>query len=180
MTQWFAGLDATAARLNSPPVVASMVNGNVANSNLETVIGTFTVAAGQYPAAANQGFRWQLSGTCGGTASPTLTVRMRVVSTSGTIIGSGSNTVTSASGWFDFDGWMLFSAIGSGGAFTSRNVVDEAFGGAAGAPTASGTFVTNGTAWNTTIANPIYVTAQFSVANAANVAAGLSGNLYPL
>lgn len=178
MTQWLAGMDITAARLNSPPIVAGLVTGNVANSNLETVIGTFNVPAGQYPTAVSQGFEWKIACTCGGTASPTLTVRMRVASTSGTIILSGANPVTSSAAWFTIEGWMLFNAVGSGGTFLSLANIAENFNGSAGAPLAQGWYSTLNTAWNTTISNPIYVTAQFSAANAANVAATVAGNLY--
>lgn len=178
MTQWLAGMGITAARLNSPPVVAGLVTGNVANSNLETVIGTFNVGAGQYPTAVGQGFEWKVACTCGGTASPTLTVRMRVGSTSGPIICSGANPVTSAAAWFMLEGWLLFNATGSGGTFLSLANISESFNGSAGPPLAQGWYSTLNTAWNTTIANPIYVTGQFSVANAANVAATVAGNLY--
>jgi hypothetical protein len=177
MTTWLAGMQATAARLNSPPVIAPMVTGSVASSALETVIGTFTVPVSGEPTAAGQGFEFKMAGTCGGTASPTLTIRMRVASTAGTIIASGANTVNIAGAFFAFEGWMLFTAVGSGGAFSSLVNVAENFTGAL-ASNAQGWNATSATAWNTAISNPIYVTAQFSASNAANVAAGVVGNLY--
>jgi len=176
MTNWFAGMAMTAARLNSPPVAAGLVTGSVANSNLETIIGTFTVPI--LSAAVGQGFEWKIACTCGGTASPTLTVRMRVGSAAGPIICSGANPVTSASAWFSLEGWLLFTAVGAGGTFQSLANISESFNATAGTPLAQGWYATNGTAWNTTIANPIYVTAQFSAANAANTAATVAGNLY--
>ena len=177
MTNWLAGMSATAARLNSPPVVSPMVTSNVANSNLETIIGTFTVGAGQYPVATGQGFEFKVACTCGGTASPNLTIRMRVGSPSGTIIATGVNAVSVASAWFSFEGWMLFNTVGAGGTFSSLVNVVENFSGTLAA-LAQAWDGSSGVAWNTTISNPIYVTAQFSVANAANVAAGVVGNLY--
>jgi hypothetical protein len=171
-----AGNDFTAAEVNQLPVVVSqMVTSSVANSNLETAVGTFTIPAGTIT-AVNQGFQFKVFCTCGETASPTLTIRMRVVSAAGAIIASGANTL-SAAGFFQFDGWLLFNAVGAGGTFNSLVNVVENFTGAL-ASSAQAWDATSATAWNTTISNPIYVTAQFSAANAANTATGVVGNLY--
>lgn len=181
LTPFVAGQPIRASDLNNLPVVASvMALGSVTNSNAETVVGTFTIAGGLIT-AVNQGIRWKALFSCGGTGSPNLTFRVRTGGLAGTLIAQiGPSAITSASAWVPLEGWMLFSAVGTSGTFGGLSNLTQAFAGGSPAPAAGQVFdVYNAISWNTTIANTIVVTAQFSVANAANVAAGLSGVAYP-
>ena len=176
----FAFTDLSAANINQLPVVVStLALGSVSNSNAETIIGTFTIPAGTIT-AVNQGFMWMVAGTCGGTASPNLTLQIRVNNLAGTIIGkAGANAVSVSNGWWILDGWMLFNQVGTSGTFSNIDNNSQNFSGAL-VPVANGTQATTGTAFNTTISNSLVVTALFSVANASNVAATTVGNLYQL
>jgi len=182
LTAFNAGQPIRASDLNNLPVVgATMSFASVSNSIAETVVGTFTFPGGTFT-AANQGIRFQAVGSCGGTGSPNLTARVRAGGLAGTLIAqSGPAAVTSASAWFTFDGFLYFTTVGVSGLIAGTINSIEAFGGGAPAPPSGQTFDTlNAVSWNTTVSTTLVVTAQFSVANAANTAAGIAGNAYLL
>jgi hypothetical protein len=174
LTSVLAGQDETAATANLlPPAASILATGTVSNSNAETIIGTFTIPAGD-ASSASGGYWFYVHGTSTEAANPNLTLRTRLNSTAGTILSSlGPSALTATPGTFDILLWLLFEGIGAAGTFgcvsqtTMTNVA----------------FITGGAeavAINTTIANTLVITAQFSAAAAANTATTKAGVLYRL
>src|ERR1035437_9722097 len=80
-----AGQRITAAVLNNLPVTVSpLATGSVASSAAETVVGSFTIPAGD--PVATFGYRLGCMGTAGDTGTPTLTIRARRTGAGGTLL----------------------------------------------------------------------------------------------
>src|SRR5215469_8427771 len=123
-----AGQKLTATMINQLPVVISYLStGSVSNSNAETVVGTFTIPANDptFPG----GYEWISHATCTMTASPTLTVRLRLGGVAGTLLSSGTGTFSVTPGIFQFQGWLLMEATGAGGSFGGQSTVAVNFAG---------------------------------------------------
>jgi hypothetical protein len=178
ITALAAGQRATAAQINSLPVVTSYLStGSVTNTTSETIIGTFTIAAGD-PAFPG-GYRFEVVGTAAQSGTPNVSMRVRLNSTSGALLFSATGvSFSAASTPFAFDGFIMFSAIGASGAFYGSVIMNSNFGGAATAVLTPG--IPNNVAINTTISNTIVVTAQFSAASSSDTVTTIGGAMYRL
>ena len=179
ITQLAAGQKLTAATINQLPVVVSYLStgSGGTSSTSEVQIGSFTIPAGDptFPG----GYQWVIHTVCTAAASPTLTVRLRLNSLAGTILGinDASNTQSFSPGIVQHNGWIQLEAIGSSGFFGCYN---STYALLQSATTTTHVNQTDGTAINTTVSNTILVTAQFGASNAGNSATTKSGALYRL
>lgn len=175
IAQFAAGQKLTASQLNSLPVVVSYLStGSVSNSAAETVIGTFTIPAGD--ATFPGGYQFFVHGTGSITGTPTLTVRMRLNGIAGTLLVTGTGTATIPTNIFQFQGWLGMEALGSPGSFGQQISVVLTYTG-----TASQAFgVLDAVAMNTTVSNTLVITAQYSAASPSNTATTKFGALYRL
>lgn len=176
IAQFTAGQRVTALELNQLPVVVSyLTTGSLASTNAETVIGTFTIPAGD-PTSPG-GYWWKVHAVSTAVSSPTFALRMRLGTVTGSVLGSiGASTHSAASAISQIEGWLGFEAIGSSGTFGCWDSLAFSVTGA----TVDSLFQTESVAINTTIANNIVVTGQFSVSSASNTATTKFGAMYRL
>lgn len=173
-----AGEEIIADIINQLPVVVSYLStGSVANSTAETIIGTFTIGPDQ--ATFPGGFWWNIFGVATNTGSPTVTMRIRLNSVTGTLLfNPGAVSVSSGSGsQFWIGGGMGFEAIGSSGSFGIWDQWMASFSGATAAQTPS---MIDAISIDTTATNTLVLTAQWSAASASNTAATRFGAMYRL
>jgi hypothetical protein len=174
ISQVTAGQTLTALDINQLPVVVSYLATGTggASSTSETVIGTFTIPAGDptFPG----GYWFYVHGIFTEAGSPNLIIQMRSSGLSGTKISFCSGTVTAgAAGIFDIVGWMGFEAIGAGGSFGnfSQTIITAL---------TIGLWNTDAVAIDTTVSETLVVTATFNASNASNSATTKFGALYRL
>lgn len=149
--------------------VAAVACSSLTNSTAEAVIASVSIPAGDVGLVANGGYVLWLFAQASCTGTPTLTIRVRIGSLTGTLLFN-SNAITLASGItaarlvLDFE--MMISAAGASGAFdcmvTLRNNL------AAAGTTVATMSGTPAATINTTAAVTLVVTAQWSAASASN------------
>lgn len=178
ISQFAAGQRVRAQDLNQLPVVVSyLATGTVSGTASETVIGTFTIPAGD-PTAPG-GYWWKVHGVATSVSTPNITIRIRLNSVTGTILlGAGPSSFGVTPAIWQYDGWLGFEAIGSSGTFGFYCIVADNF--TTPSVTATATAQQEAVAINTTVANTLVCTAQFSVSNASNTATSKFGAMYRL
>jgi hypothetical protein len=175
ITQFAAGQRVTAQQLNSLPVVVSYLatGSGGASSTSEVIVGTFTIPAND-PSSPG-GYWFWVNGTMTQAGTPTLTMRVRLNSTSGTALAGAANVTNTTPGIFQIDCKIGMEAIGSSGSFGSFVNIWANYGGSVQNP-----FLFDAVALNTTISNTLVVTAQFNASNSGNLATTKFGALYRL
>lgn len=179
VAQFTAGQSLTALEVNQLPVIVSyLATGSVSNSTAETVIGTFTIPAGD-PTSPG-GYQYYALITCAEAGGTSLLVRMRLGTVTGTQIGGYTSAITfnSTPGAVDLHGFVALTAIGSAGTLDAVGYGGQNILGAGAGQ--FGPFYAIATAINTTIANNIVITAQFGNASVSNTATAQFGSLYRL
>lgn len=154
--------------------VSSLVTGSVTNSVSETVIGTFTLPANDM--VANAGYRFEVAGTADTTGTPTINIRARFTSASGTLLwATGSLTARTATGmYWTLAGWMYCLATGASGSVFFDATCHQAIVAAGIAENLNG--VTGGTV-DTTSTVLVVVTAQWGTASTSNTCRTLAGSI---
>ncbi len=159
----------------SPDTMSSLVTGNQQNFAAERVIGTYTIPAGD--AIAGSGYTFWGAGVAGDTGTPTLTVRVRVGGLTGPILGTTTGIVcrTAAAMAFSWSGRIAFTTAGAAAIADGDCNVTEHF--ASGTGAIHGNAAQGVAAGDSTAALTVVVTAQWSVANAANTILTSSGSM---
>jgi hypothetical protein len=173
VAQFTAGQPLTALEVNQLPVIVSYLSvGSVTNTAAETVIGTFTIPAGDptFPG----GYFWKVHGTALEAGSPTCAIRMRFGSLVGTQMAIVTGVITTATSIFDLEGFIGIESLGSGGTLGGMTTA-----------TMTGLSISQwqneALAINTTISNNIVVTAQYvSGGSTSNTASTKFGAMYRL
>jgi len=178
VAQVVAGQRLTASLFNQlPAIVSSMATASVSSSVTETAIGTFTLAAGDPLLSFPGGYWFEAFGSAAETASPLLSIRVRLNSTAGTLLLQlAGATVSTTPSYFGITGKILLAAVGSSGSFGAYLSLTSNFGGS-GVVTPG---IAGAVAINTTVSNTILVTAQWGTTSASNVATGTGGSMYRL
>ena len=172
-----AGQDLTAATLNALPAPLDVLTtGSVTNTTTETTIGTFPNGIPAGDASANSGYEFVVTGTYDSSGTPTLRIRLYVASiaTGNRIYDSAAHT-TAGTGtnqpWW-VRGHLVVIGTGSGGTFDGGGVAGIADG---TVNTIMSLFAAD--AINTTVANPIIVTAAWGTASTSNICRTRGGTL---
>jgi hypothetical protein len=176
-TQILAGSQVSADELNAlGNRVATMTMASAANTTAETVIGSVTVPANDPGLELNGGYEVHLFGVASCTATPSLDLRVRLGSVTGTVVAN-SNTMTLSSDASDARIYVSFKLM-----ITAA--------GSSGTLDCMGEFLTNVTGsyvaiYSGTPAQPIdtedpftlVITAQWSAASVSNVCTGDVGSI---
>ncbi|HET9382262.1 MAG TPA: hypothetical protein VFP69_15725 [Streptomyces sp.] len=147
-----------------------------ANTTAETVVGSWTIPAGD--AAVGTGYRFALHGTASTTGTPTLTLRVRLGGATGAVIAAYT-AVTTGSG-ISSRGWRIEGALhcvttGASGTWAGGAALSHHLTGTTGV--AQHELTDAPVTRDTTVDQALVVTAQWSAAAAANTAAGTAGSL---
>jgi hypothetical protein len=172
-----AGQAITAGMLNGLPVTLStLVNGSIANSAVETTIGTFTVPANDAVAGSGYEFRVLGSADVKAATTPTMRFRLRLTNASGTLLMQGAAlTATAGNGraW-GMRGYIYANAAGSSGLMDGWTWWAEALQSAT--PSEGASSVTQQAVdWTSPVV--LCVTAAWGTADVANIARTLDGGL---
>lgn len=173
-----AGRDVLAAELNDlATLVDTVAIGSVASSVAETEIASATIPAGT--AAVGDIFKFRVFGSVDATGTPTLVLRLRLTSITGTTLLTMYNATARASTnepWYcNID--LLCTAAGGAANFQAAGVFLDRITSNTAASTTQLNNVNSGSA-DSDVDLPVLISAQWGTSSASNVARSLQGGLY--
>lgn len=184
VSQVVAGQKITAALLNGLPAqVAALSTGSVSNTLAETVIGSFSIPAGQVSATGN-GLAFRIFGTADTTATPALQLKMHfgtAGSTSDLLIFTGLSITarTGTSMAWVLDGWFYFTTVGASGVICGVALQSQQVSTATDSPP-NWAFANTLSPVDTTVAESLTVSATWGTASTSNICRTLAGAVYPI
>lgn len=161
--------------VNQSRLLSKLATGSIASTVTETVIGTFSLIPANDPIVGST-FHVSARGTADFTTSPTVTIRVKLDSTSGQRqFDSGALTCngTATNKAWALEARFMITATGAGGTYESFGWYNDSL------RTANTQIGSNFTAQtiDTTSAHTVVVTAQWGTASASNVCRSLAGTL---
>ena len=172
-----AGQEVTADELNAlGNRIATATTASAADTSAETVIATYVIPANDPSLTLNGGYELHLWGEASCTGTPSLIIRARMGSVSGTNLGQFTNTCQDNGSNMSFNVrmGMMITASGSSGTFDDTIELISVL---ASATTAWQGETTRGASIDTTGSVTIVITATWSAASASNVCTADIGSI---
>ncbi|WP_433856644.1 right-handed parallel beta-helix repeat-containing protein [Streptomyces kronopolitis] len=161
---------------SSDAPASSTTTGTAANSTTETVVASWLIPAGD--ALPGTAYRFAAHGQASTTATPTLTIRVRLGGVGGTVVAAFAAVTTGTAianrGW-EVNGVLHAIAPGSSGTWSGGAQLWHRLASTTGATAQD---VTDGAITrDSTVDQALVITAQWSAASASNTAQGLAASL---